>query len=105
MEVDSEFKYTVQNPSLHRARVIAERVLELYNKRELDEIYVIYTKMENSVSMVTEKMRLLPCYREQFEKNRPPIDMYQEEIKTDTSVKEVLEHIVPNCVKVSFTEH
>ena len=25
-------------------------------------------------------------------------DMYQEEIKTDTSVKEVLEHIVPNCV-------
>ena len=46
MEVDSEFKYTVQNPSLHRARVIAERVLELYNKRELDEIYVIYTKME-----------------------------------------------------------
>ena len=30
MEVDSEFKYTVQNPSLHRARVIAERVLELY---------------------------------------------------------------------------
>ena len=98
MEVDSEFKYTVQNPSLHRARVIAERVLELYNKRELDEIYVIYTKMENSVSMVTEKMRLLPCYREQFEKNRPPIDMYQEEIKTDTSVKEVLEHIVPNCV-------
>ena len=31
-------------------------------------------------------------------KNRPPIDMYQEEIKTDTSVKEVLEHIVPNCV-------
>lgn len=58
MEVDSEFKYTVQNPSLHRARVIAERVLELYNKRELDEIYVIYTKMENSVSMVTEKMRL-----------------------------------------------
>lgn len=55
MEVDSEFKYTVQNPSLHRARVIAERVLELYNKRELDEIYVIYTKMENSVSMVTEK--------------------------------------------------
>lgn len=55
MEVDSEFKYTVQNPSLHRARVIAERVLELYNKRELDEIYVIIHKRKISVSMVTEK--------------------------------------------------
>ena len=31
LEVDTEFKYTVQNPSLHRARVITERILELYN--------------------------------------------------------------------------
>lgn len=50
LEVDTEFKYTVQNPSLHRARVITERILELYNNNELDEVYIIYTKMENSFS-------------------------------------------------------
>ncbi len=62
--------------------------------------------MENSVSMVTEKMRLLPCYREQFEKNRPPIDMYQEEIKTDTSVKGSSgAYCSKLCNRVSFTEH
>ena len=29
LAVDAEFKYTVQNPSLHRARVIADHVMEL----------------------------------------------------------------------------
>ena len=60
LEVDTEFKYTVQNPSLHRARVITERILELYNNNELDEVYIIYTKMENSFSMEAEMMKLLP---------------------------------------------
>ena len=44
MEVDSEFKYTVQNPSLHRARVLQREFWSYITKRELDEIYVIYTK-------------------------------------------------------------
>ena len=57
LEVDTEFKYTVQNPSLHRARVITERILELYNNNELDEVYIIYTKMENSFSMEAEMMQ------------------------------------------------
>ena len=97
LEVDEEFKYTVQNPTLHRARVITERVMELYDEGELDEVYIIYTKMENSVTMVTEKERLLPLKKEDFVQ-KAPIDIYQEEIKTNTSVKEILEHIVPNCV-------
>ena len=31
LAVDSEFHYTVQNPTLHRARVITDRVMELYD--------------------------------------------------------------------------
>lgn len=46
LEVDAEFKYTVQNPSLHRARVIADYVMDLYVNGELDEVYLVYTKME-----------------------------------------------------------
>ena len=46
--------------------------------------------------MVTEKMRLLPCYREQFEKNRPPIDMYQEEI--DTRISNTLAVLEPSLI-------
>lgn len=95
-EVDTEFKYTVQNPSLHRARVITDRVMELYDKGELDEIYVIYTKMENSFVMNTEKLKLLPLKKEDF--MEVPVHVYQEEIQTQPSMEAILEHIVPNCV-------
>ena len=96
LAVDSEFHYTVQNPTLHRARVITDRVMELYDAGELDEAYIIYTKMENSVTMETEKMRLLPLEKDEF--MQTPIDIYQEEIKAETSMEDILYHIVPNYV-------
>lgn len=96
LAVDSEFHYTVQNPTLHRARVITDRVMELYDAGELDEVYIIYTKMENSVTMETEKMRLLPLEKDEF--MQTPIDIYQEEIKAETSMEDILYHIVPNYV-------
>ena len=96
LAVDSEFHYTVQNPTLHRARVITDRVMELYDAGELDEVYIIYTKMENSVTMETEKMRLLPLEKDEFMQTL--IDIYQEEIKAETSMEEILYHIVPNYV-------
>ena len=96
LAVDSEFHYTVQNPTLHRARVITDRVMELYDAGELDEVYIIYTKMENSITMETEKMRLLPLEKDEF--MQTPIDIYQEEIKAETSMEEILYHIVPNYV-------
>ena len=96
LAVDSEFHYPVQNPTLHRARVITDRVMELYDAGELDEVYIIYTKMENSVTMETEKMRLLPLEKDEF--MQTPIDIYQEEIKAETSMEDILYHIVPNYV-------
>ena len=96
LAVDSEFHYTVQNPTLHSARVITDRVMELYDAGALDEVYIIYTKMENSVTMETEKMRLLPLEKDEF--MQTPIDIYQEEIKAETSMEEILYHIVPNYV-------
>ena len=42
-------------------------MLELYNNNELDEVYIIYTKMENSFSMEAEMMKLLPRSEERRE--------------------------------------
>ena len=41
--VSEQFHYTAQNPSLHRARIICEEVVEQFKEGELDEVYVIYT--------------------------------------------------------------
>ena len=96
LAVDKEFQYTVQNPSLHRARVITDSVMKLYDEGELDEIYIIYTKMENAFQMNPEMIQLLPLKKEDY--NRVPVDIYQEEMSVESSMETILEHIVPNCV-------
>ena len=97
LPVDTQFHYTVQNPSLHRARMITDRVLELYQKNELNEVYLVYTRMENSVVVTAEKRKLLPLSKESFSV-KVPADVYQEELKVEPSWDEVLNSLVPNYV-------
>lgn len=98
LEVDTQFHYTVQNPTLHRARMITERILPLYQNGELDEVYIIYTRMENSMTVVTEKRKLLPLEQEKFEGLVEPIDVYHEELAVEPSWEMLLDHLVPNYV-------
>ena len=65
-ELDSEFKYTVQDPNLYRARVIAVKMVELFEAGELDDIYIIYTRMKNALQAETQQIKLLPLQRVNF---------------------------------------
>jgi F-type H+-transporting ATPase subunit gamma len=58
--VSEEFDYPVQNPSVYRAREIADVVLEMFSKGELDEVYLVYTKMISSIRLEPQIMKLLP---------------------------------------------
>lgn len=72
LELDTSFRYTVQNPTLYRARVIAEEMVSLFEEGELDDVYIIYTKMENAMQANTEVIKLLPLHRVSFApKNMP----------------------------------
>ena len=97
LHVHKHFKYTVQSPSLHRARMITDDILERYRNGKLDEVYIIYTCMENSMTTVAEMRKLLPLSKEEFEVHMP-IDVYQEELKADPSWDTILERLVPNYI-------
>lgn len=64
--VKEDFQFTATNPSMHRARVITELIVDLYNREQLDEVYVIYTKMANSIKEEVEVRQLLPLKTHQF---------------------------------------
>ena len=64
--MDTDFRYTATNPSVHRARVISELIVELYKEEVFDEVYVIYTKMVSSISEEVEIQQLLPLKSHQF---------------------------------------
>ena len=67
--VESEFLFSATNPSMHRARVISENIVEMYKKKELDEVYVIYTHMVNTMKSEVRKERLLPLKTHTFLKD------------------------------------
>ncbi len=96
MEVEEQFHYTVQNPTMHRARMISMTVQEDFEERKLDEVWILYTRMINSMTMEAEMLKLLPLKREEFKQISIPADAIQEEIQMMPSPAVVMDHIVPN---------
>ena len=61
------FFYTTQDPTIYRARRIAEKMIEEYVSGELDEVYIIYTKMITSITSEPKMIRVLPLNPDQYE--------------------------------------
>ncbi|MBQ9493490.1 MAG: ATP synthase F1 subunit gamma [Oscillibacter sp.] len=68
---ETDFRFTAQDPTFNRARQICTRLLDLYDKKELNEIVVIYTEMKTSLSTETMVQNLLPMSWEPFEAEEP----------------------------------
>ena len=60
VNIDETFRYTAQNPTLERARIIASRMLTLFEEKKVDEIFIIYTQMINSMQNAAQIQQLLP---------------------------------------------
>jgi F-type H+-transporting ATPase subunit gamma len=95
--IEKHFLYTAQSPTLRRARRICELLLDLYRRRELVKIFVIYTDLINGMELTAKSTRLLPFHQAQFavatqEKAvTVPFEFFP-------SVQEVLDNIIPSYV-------
>ena len=97
INIDKQFHFVVQDPSLSRARRIAEDLLKLYHENQLDELYIIYTTMVNAMQEEAQVAQLLPPKKTDF-KIPVPIDIPLEGLALKPSAEEVMDHIVPNYV-------
>lgn len=99
-EIETQFHYTVQKPTMHRARVISEQIVDMYNRKELDEISIIFTQMNNSISVETSTLQLLPLKKAQFQQKVPMglVDIHQEDIQMVPSENDVLNMTIPNYI-------
>jgi F-type H+-transporting ATPase subunit gamma len=93
--VDIDFRYTAQNPNMNRARVISEKVVELFKNGELDEVYIVYTRMVNSITFNAEIEQLLPLTRHKYVTGDE--NNYQN-CSFDPDMNTVFEHIIPDYV-------
>lgn len=99
VQVAEHFHYTAQNPSLHRARFISETVLEQFMDGSLDEVYIIYTGMKNSLTAETRMLKLLPMPRTgASEGEQVTAEAVSEPLVLMPTPDAVIDNIVPDCV-------
>lgn len=98
--VYTEFDYAVQDPTVFRAREIADIILDLYNKQVVDEVSIIFTQMKSAVSLEPKVLKLLPleigALREDVKANEIVID---EKYKYEPSASSVLDILIPKYIK------
>ena len=97
VNIDEQFHYTVQNPSLSRARNVAEKIIDDYLEHRVDEVWLIYTRMINSMTAETRAIQLLPLKRSDFHFDIP-LDVHIENLMMKPSPEAVMHKIVPNYV-------
>lgn len=85
-----------EKPQYDDAKIIGEKVLELYDKGEIDEVYLAYTEFISTISNEPRLIKLLPMDASDFE---------DEQIKPSTTLtiyepseEDVLNYIVPKYV-------
>ena len=93
-EISSEFLFTAQDPNIHRARQIALRLLEDYDNGEVNEIFVIYTKMISGMQTEVETVKLLPLEPKKL--LAAPAGVYQEEFVLWPSPEAVINNLIPD---------
>lgn len=64
--VEKSFLYTAQNPTLDRARHIAELLLDRFDAGEINSTWIIYTDMKNGLEATVHQAQVMPLHRERF---------------------------------------
>ena len=96
--IDIHFQYTAQNPTMNRARHISRRLLALFEEEKIDDLYVIYTKVVNSMNFEAVCKKILPLKEEKIEfQDTGLVDNYDEAVFVPDP-ETVFEHIVPDYV-------
>ncbi len=97
--IDVEFLYTAQNPTVSRARDMGELVMDLYLEEELDEVYILFTKMVTSFQMEPTVHKLLPLDPDVFPVKEVNKSTYNRDVAYVPSVKVVMDRLVPGYIK------
>lgn len=99
--IDGEFMYTAQDPTVSRARDIADTFIRLFRTRELDEVYVVYTEMVSPVRLEPKVRKLLPLDIDafQWEPRQGEDGPYRQTVTYVPSADRVLSQVVPAYVK------
>ena len=96
--IDGEFLYTAQNPTIARARDIAENMMDQFLAGSLDDVYILFTRLVSSFDLEPTVHKLLPLDPDVFPEYEANRDAYNRDVTYVPSVKAVMDRLVPSYV-------
>lgn len=98
---DADFLYPVQNPTLFRARDISDILIDMFNNYQLDEVYLIYTKMITSLTLEPQIVKLLPFEPVDFEETQEDVEQtkYLLNFNFEPSPQVVFDNLAPQYIR------
>lgn len=98
-ELVDEYIHISENPEYKYARDIGQKALNLYKNKEIDEVKLIYTKFESTISQVPHVIRLLPASKdEKVNVNKDEEEEFKY-VEYEPSPKEVLSYLIPKYIE------
>lgn len=98
VKLADSFFYTTQNPTLYRARSIAEELMEKFTSGEVDDVYVVYTDMEKGADYEVRVQQVLPLDVTHFVRSDKDITKHHE-AEFFPDIEAVMGHLIPNFMK------
>ena len=100
-DIDKEHNFVVQNPTFSRAREITNIMISLFDSREIDEVYLVFTEMINSLSLQPKVMRLLPLETVTFKQTKEEYEemKYLLEFEFNPSMEVTFNRLVPQYLR------
>jgi F-type H+-transporting ATPase subunit gamma len=99
---DRHFERLAEKPKLDQVRRLMTILIEQYDRGEIDELRIVYTKFINTLSREPMEQKLLPVELNDFKRGRPSNladEQYDRSfILYDPSPKEVLNALIPQLL-------
>lgn len=86
-----------QLPSLHLASELGEKMVELYDNKEVSEVYIVYTEYVNSAVQKPVCRRVLPLLRRDFDDVEYE-NKYETEVIYEPDIQTVFDQMVPQYI-------
>ena len=99
IHMDGQFQYTAQNPTVYRAKAIADQVIKEYLDKKVDDVTICFTSDDAGHGSEPLYMRLLPLIPDDiFGRDMTSDNVSQSELTFDPSPLEVLNNIIPDAI-------
>ena len=98
VEHSVDYLRAIDHPALYEARKLSFDLLRLFLSGEVDQIFVFYTHLINSMTCEPCVVRLLPLRQSDFPEIQLPEQLYPGSFIFEPDAQTVLENLVPQYI-------